>query len=122
MTGERLSIEVIKTDAGSFQQDIHALSGALRSTNQGLVQSMFVRDGAGGGATQLATMSGALAPYAASVVTAFAGWFVARAGRRVRLKIGEVEVEASTVEEVENLLALVDARKSRAGEGGANPG
>jgi len=35
----------------------------------------------------------------------FGVWLQARSGRRVRLKVGEIEVEAQTVEEVERLLA-----------------
>jgi hypothetical protein len=36
--------------------------------------------------------------------TAVGAWLHARYGRRVRLKIGEIEAEAQTVAEVENLL------------------
>ncbi|GAB4072246.1 hypothetical protein KHC28_01280 [Ancylobacter sonchi] len=45
-------------------------------------------------------------------------WVQARWGRRVRLKIGDLEVEAGTMEEVEQLLRLArDHQKSSGGHG-----
>ncbi len=38
------------------------------------------------------------------VTAAVTGWFAGRAGRKARIKIGEVEAEARTPEEVEDLL------------------
>ena len=43
----------------------------------------------------------------APVVTALPAWLAARNGRKVRLKIGKVEVEARSAEEVEKLLLRV---------------
>ncbi|WP_250537425.1 hypothetical protein [Caballeronia sp. AZ10_KS36] len=40
---------------------------------------------------------------------ALAGWFQGRAGRKLRLKVGSVEVEAHTPEEVEHLLKQAKA-------------
>ena len=45
-----------------------------------------------------------LAPGAAAVLGA---WLHARYGRKVRLKVGEIEAEAQSVEDVEKLLARV---------------
>lgn len=42
---------------------------------------------------------------APALCTALGAWLHARYGRKVRLKIGEIEVEAQTREEVEKLLA-----------------
>lgn len=44
-------------------------------------------------------------PITGVVVGAVATWLHARAGRKVRLKIGDIEAEAQTVKEVEKLLA-----------------
>jgi hypothetical protein len=47
-----------------------------------------------------------------SLVAVFVGWLTAKAGRKVRLRDGDLEVEAPTVEEVERLLEM--AAKHRA--------
>ena len=48
-----------------------------------------------------------------AVITAFTTWFVARAGRKVRLKIGDVEAEAFNIEDVKQLLELADERTKK---------
>ncbi|MGF6988758.1 hypothetical protein F0160_36855 [Paraburkholderia sp. JPY303] len=49
-----------------------------------------------------------LAQVAGPIVSAAAvAWFQGRAGRKMRLKVGDVEVEARTPEEVEQLLSAV---------------
>lgn len=45
--------------------------------------------------------------------TAIGAWLHARYGRKVRLKIGEIEAEAQTVEEVETLLARAQEIQQR---------
>lgn len=42
-----------------------------------------------------------------TAITALATWLVARTGRKVRVKIGEIEAEAKTAGELEKLLLLV---------------
>lgn len=44
-------------------------------------------------------------PIVGVLVGAVGAWLHARAGRKVRLKIGEIEAEAQTMEQVERLLA-----------------
>lgn len=41
------------------------------------------------------------------------GWLQARYGRKVKFKIGDVEAEARTLEEVENLLAKAQEMQQR---------
>ena len=41
------------------------------------------------------------------LIAGIAGWLHGRSGRKVRLKIGDVEVEAPTMKDVERLVALV---------------
>jgi len=49
-----------------------------------------------------------LAPPALTAVAGIAGaWIHARAGRKIRLRVGAVEVEASTTKEIEQLLKSV---------------
>jgi hypothetical protein len=48
--------------------------------------------------------------------TIIGAWLQARSGRKVRLKVGEVEAEAQTVEDVEKLIARAqDIQRSRLG-------
>jgi hypothetical protein len=47
------------------------------------------------------------------LIAAIAGWLHGRSGRKVRLKIGDVEVEAPTMKEVEKLVALVSEIQHR---------
>jgi hypothetical protein len=44
-------------------------------------------------------------------IAALGGWVAGRSGRKVRLKIGDVEAEAGTREEVEKLLAMARDHK-----------
>lgn len=106
---QRLEVEVLDTSKDDFQGDIESMSAALRATGSGLSQRMFVMDSAGdsGGAIQLAQMS---IPVVTAVIGAFSGWFAARAGRKVRLKIGDIEAEAGSVKEVERLIEIADER------------
>jgi hypothetical protein len=59
-----------------------------------------------------------LTPLVIPVLTAGAGaWAQAHFGRKVRLKVGDIEAEASTTEEIERLLARAAALKSPLKEG-----
>lgn len=55
-----------------------------------------------------------LGPALGAAVT---GWFQGRAGRKLRLKVGEVEVEAHTSEEIEQLLKQAQALQPTQREG-----
>ncbi|KJR90096.1 hypothetical protein VP95_30170 [Burkholderia pseudomallei] len=50
-----------------------------------------------------------LGPALGAAVT---GWFQGRTGRKLRLKVGDVEIEARTPEEVEQLLKQARARQT----------
>lgn len=59
---------------------------------------------------------------AAPVITALAAWFAAQNGRKVRVKIGDFEAEARTVEEVQKLLQQAkefQEKKSAKDDGGS---
>ena len=97
--------------AGSDEPAVGSLESqvALRGSSQALHAAgikasprMYFRDAIGGGASLLGEF---LIPIAQVVVPALGvvlvGWLQGRAGRKVRLKVGDVEVEARTPEEVE---------------------
>lgn len=45
-----------------------------------------------------------ISPIATGLIAAAGTWFASKAGRKVRLRVGDVEAEASTVEEVQALV------------------
>jgi hypothetical protein len=47
---------------------------------------------------------------------AFGAWLQGRAGRKLRLKVGEVEVEARTVDEIDELLKRAKALQADQGQ------
>ena len=65
----------------------------------------FVSPTAGGLPTDLATLLAVAATIGPTLGAALGAWLHARYSRRVRLKIGEIEAEAQTPEEVEILIA-----------------
>jgi hypothetical protein len=46
------------------------------------------------------------------ITTGLAGWFAGRNGRKVRLKTSDIEIEASTTEQVKELLELAQKTKA----------
>jgi hypothetical protein len=65
----------------------------------------MVRKGAGAGSYHLGEFLVSMTPAAFTAVTAVAAaWIHGRAGRKVRIKIGDVEAEASTMAEIDQLL------------------
>jgi hypothetical protein len=45
-----------------------------------------------------------ISPVATALIAAAGTWFASKSGRKVRLRVGDIEAEASTVEEVELLV------------------
>ena len=56
-------------------------------------------------------------PAIAALATLVGTWIGGRNGRKVRLKVGDVEVEARTIEEVRSLLEQADAMREKKDEG-----
>lgn len=81
---------------------------AWREQKIGYSTRMFFRDEAGSAAQTIGGWQVAIAVLPAAV-TALGMWLSAKQGRKLRLKVGSMEFEASTVEE---LKALVDVAKA----------
>lgn len=89
-----------------FQNELREFSKSLRSVGVTFSQLAMAFDSVDTLGFPLAefiikTLSPAVIPGAAAVCGA---WVQARYGRKVRLKIGDVEAEGRTTEEIENLL------------------
>jgi hypothetical protein len=52
------------------------------------------------------------------LIAGIAGWLHGRSGRKVRLKVADIEVEAPTMKEVKELVALVPQIQQRQAAGG----
>ncbi len=64
-------------------------------------------------ATLRPTLETTLATLGPTLGTALGAWLHARYGRKVRVKIGEIEVEAQTLDEVQKLIAQAEEIQQR---------
>lgn len=88
----------------AFQDELHAVDAKLKTlTSRVQARANFQKSGTGGSwltgdflvhLSVLGTPLGAL----------FGAWITAKLGRKIRVKVGEIEVEAATADEVEHLL------------------
>jgi hypothetical protein len=92
-------------DDPEFQEELRAFNKSLHSAGVtfSVPRKHFASAGAHGYqvAEYLITLSQAVGPTLGVILVA---WLQGRSGRKVRLKIGDVEAEARTTEEVESLL------------------
>jgi hypothetical protein len=89
-----------------FQEELVEFSNSLRTAGVVFFQRARAFDADGASGYSLAEFAiTTLGPAVISAVAALCGaWVQARNGRRVRIKIGDVEVEGRTIEEIESLL------------------
>lgn len=89
----------------AIQRDISAVIDALRADGVQVSATWFAMDAvdAGGGTTGALSLLG---PLGIAAIGAFAGWLKGRSGRTVKLKVGDVEGEAHSVEELKDVFAL----------------
>lgn len=89
-----------------FQEELVEFSNSLRTTGAMFSQRARAFDAAGAAGYPLAEFAiKTLGPAIISAVAALCGaWAKARNGRKVRIKIGDIEAEGRTTEEIEGLL------------------
>jgi hypothetical protein len=88
-----------------FQEEVKHFSESLRAAGIDFSQRSRVYRADGGPSFLLPHFAVALAPAIIGALAALCGaWVRARYGRKVRLKIGDVEAEGRSVEEIEELL------------------
>lgn len=102
------------------QVDLRNVIAALKK-NKIEVDAPFMTldsvDAVGGYTGEIAVLATAFGPVLAGILAA---WLQSKAGRKVRLKDGDIEVEARTVEEAERLLDVAaEQRAKREREGGS---
>ena len=92
----------------AFQQELSRFGAALRADSIPYNQSALALDAVDAHGFPLPEFVVAMKVLGPPAITAIAGyavaWIQGRSGRRVRIKIGEIEAEGRTIEEVTQLL------------------
>jgi len=92
-------------NAPVFQEELSGFTKALGATGASYSQHAIAFDAIDGGGYPLAQFAIVIGPPAIAAAAAVCGaWVQARYGRKVRLKIGDVEAEGRTIKEIESLL------------------
>lgn len=117
---ESLSVELIaaETDppvrSDEYQAGLKSIATALQSTGAKVSFQMFFQDAIGASSFLLGGFTIENLKSGAVILGPFIGaWLNARYGRKVRLKVGDIEAEARTVAEVEALLKKADELRPR---------
>jgi hypothetical protein len=100
---ERASDDLRENDP-AFQEELNAFAEALRATGLEHSQYGIAFDAVEGGGYPLAQFAIVVVPPVVAAAGVCGAWVQARYGRKVRLKIGDVEAEGRTVKEIESLL------------------
>ena len=94
----------------AFQDELNVFSATLRASGAKVSQRGLAMDSVDGGGYPLPEFVIDLLKVAAAPMAALCGmWLQAKFGRKVRLKIGDVEAEGRSTEEIEELLERAKA-------------
>jgi hypothetical protein len=92
----------------AFQEELHGFASSLRKAGVPYKQRAFAMDSMEARGFPLPEFIIAIKTLGPPVISAVAGyavaWIQARAARKLRIRIGEVEAEAGTLAEIEALL------------------
>jgi hypothetical protein len=105
-----------------FQEELRGFSKALRTAGIDYSQRAMAFDAADALGYPLPEFLIALSPAIAALAALCGAWVQARYGRKVRIKIGDVEAEARTIEEIEQLLKRAQAFLDKAPADDGQPG
>lgn len=89
-----------------------AFSDEAESTGASVMPYLYMQKSMDGGSWLTGTFILEALPYVSPLGTGLLGYLAAKMGRKVRVKIGDIEIEAGSPKEVEKLLAMLDKRKS----------
>lgn len=97
-----------------FQQGLTEVSTALRDGGVAYSQRRMMFDSVGAQGYALGQYFIPLAQIAGSIIGgALVAWVTGRAGRKLKIKVGEVELEANTAAEIDNLMAKAFEMKAQ---------
>jgi AraC-like DNA-binding protein len=128
LESDEFTIELIRTrdESGEFtpefQQELRSLAESLRGAGVSFYQPVKVNDSVDAQGGPLPEFVAAIRQFSPPIITAvatyLAAWVHARLGRKVRIRIGEIEAEGRTPEELKALLRMVaefqDERRAEA--------
>lgn len=111
-----VSLELVRSDNDqaaadpTFQEEVSRVGAALKARSVPYLQTAITFDSVSAHGYPLAEFIVAIKelgpPAIAAIATAAGAWVQARYGRKARVKIGDLEAEARTIGEIEELLKL----------------
>ena len=120
MDTERISLELIaaETDpplrSSEYQAGLKHVTSTLQATNANVSFRVFMQEAIGAPSFLLGGFTIENVKSVALVLGPIVGaWLQGRYGRKVRLKIGDIEAEARNVAEIEELLKQVEKVRPR---------
>ena len=99
-----------------YQKALGGFAESLRSQGVEVSPRYYANDAIGGGgglSGEFTVIAAAVAGLVAAVRPCLVEWIKGRYGRKTKLKIGDVEAEAHTIEEVEKLMKLAEQHQKR---------
>lgn len=100
-----------------YQRGLRAVSGALRDAGILSAQRRMTFDADGAAGYSVGQYIISLAPVAGPVIgVAVGAWITARSGRKLRIKVGDIEMEANSPAEIDHLMAKTIALKAQLAE------
>lgn len=100
-----------------YQRGLRAVSGALRDAGILSAQRRMTFDADGAAGYSVGQYIISLAPVAGPVIgVAVGAWITARSGRKLRIKVGDIEMEANSPAEIDHLMAKTITLKAQLAE------
>lgn len=96
-----------------YQSGISALEKSMRSEEIAFTSSRYLIESTSGGGFALGEFLVAAKSVAPLLSGLFGAWLRGKFGRRVKLKYKDLQIEATTVEDVEKLFALVAKHRKK---------
>ena len=123
MAAPKISVELIAAETDpplrskEYQEGLAHFNGALRALDAKVSFRMFMQEAV----DAPSFLMGGFTIESAKSIGLFVGpiigaWLQVRYGRKVRLKVGDIEAEARTVEEVDELLKKAETVRPRVSE------
>lgn len=102
------------------QAELKEASRVLKAeSGVSVMEMMTLRKAVGAGSEHLGQFLVVAGPAVAAAISAVsAAWLQGRFGRKARLKVGDIEAEARTLEEVEKLVKLAEESQARSAKDG----
>lgn len=87
-----------------YQRELTAIESALNASGSRVQSTVYIQRAVGGGSWLTGDFLTHLSALGTPVGALVGSWITARLGRKVRIKVGDIEVEAATVKEAETLI------------------